>query len=671
LGRHIGVSLKLMEVPMGWFDPVGWAKAGVNFVEDKASDAWDDAKDVASSAADTASNAASDAWDGLAGAAKTVEQAPAALIHLGSDAIDAISHPMATAQAMIGGISRGANAVSHFVGDHGSEILTGLEIGGNVALTASGLGPIAGGLIAAGFAAADGIAHGKSADDVIVNSLVAGADKVLPGSGHATEAVVKGIEHGESAQQIVHEAGLDGVGAIAGPALDSAARFVDDLAHGRSPGRVFLDGLDAANEIAKSAGHTGLDTAGANTDQFFPGSGDNAGLTLGLATTFAEDLAHDRSPGRIFLDGVTQYVNEASGVGTGHANLLGEAGIIALNDVVDGKSAGDIGLDIAKAYVHEAAGGDASPAAQFTDTFFNDLEQGKSPRVAMDMVHKAEGMIERIEPDLPVVIHQVLGTSDVPGSKYAATFVDDLLHGKSFEQAAEHTGRQAAGDAVDQSGLGDAFKDTGLDRLAPYAETAADDFLHGKSFEQIAEHVGRQVLGDAFDQSGVTHAVNQVGSVAQNALGDLPDGGIANQIFGDIGQQVSHGGIHPDWVELNPQPLPPMPDPDGGDSSPWSKAISWAELNPQPLPPGPDPEAGTHLSDPITAVGLNPQPLPPGPDPQGGIHLSDAVLTAGPDPAAHAMLAELNPQPLPPAPVEFQDYGMLSIPALPFEPALH
>ena len=259
---------------MGWFDPVGWAKAGVNFVEDKASDAWDDAKDVASSAADTASNAASDAWDGLAGAAKTVEQAPAALIHLGSDAIDAISHPMATAQAMIGGISRGANAVSHFVGDHGSEILTGLEIGGNVALTASGLGPIAGGLIAAGFAAADGIAHGKSADDVIVNSLVAGADKVLPGSGHATEAVVKGIEHGESAQQIVHEAGLDGVGAIAGPALDSAARFVDDLAHGRSPGRVFLDGLDAANEIAKSAGHTGLDTAGANTDQFFPGSGD-------------------------------------------------------------------------------------------------------------------------------------------------------------------------------------------------------------------------------------------------------------------------------------------------------------------------------------------------------------------------------------------------------------
>src|SRR5438876_10338414 len=123
-----------MEVPMGWFDPVGWAKAGVNFVEDKASDAWDDAKDVASSAADTASNAASDAWDGLAGAAKTVEQAPAALIHLGSDAIDAISHPMATAQAMIGGISRGANAVSHFVGDHGSEILTGLEIGGMLPL---------------------------------------------------------------------------------------------------------------------------------------------------------------------------------------------------------------------------------------------------------------------------------------------------------------------------------------------------------------------------------------------------------------------------------------------------------------------------------------------------------------------------------------------------------
>ena len=129
---------------------------------------------------------------------------------------------------------------------------------------------------------------------------------------------------------------------------------------------------------------------------------------------------------------------------------------------------------------------------------------------------------------------------------------------------------------------------------------------------------------------------------------------IANQIFGDLGQQISHLGIHPDWVELNPQPLPP----------------------------GPDPQAGAHLSDAVLKAGqdpavhailanLNSQPLPPGLDPHAGAHPPDAVLTAGPDPAVHAILADLNPHPLPPAPVELQDYGMLSIPALPFEPALH
>lgn len=129
---------------------------------------------------------------------------------------------------------------------------------------------------------------------------------------------------------------------------------------------------------------------------------------------------------------------------------------------------------------------------------------------------------------------------------------------------------------------------------------------------------------------------------------------IANQIFGDLGQQISHLGIHPDWVELNPQPLPS----------------------------GPDPQAGAHLSDAVLKAGqdpavhailanLNSQPLPPGLDPHAGAHPPDAVLTAGPDPAVHAILADLNPHPLPPAPVELQDYGMLSIPALPFEPALH
>ena len=34
------------------------------------------------------------------------------------------------------------------------------------------------------------------------------------------------------------------------------------------------------------------------------------------------------------------------------------------------------------------------------------------------------------------------------------------------------------------------------------------------------------------------------------------------------------------WAMLNPQPLPPGPDP--------YARLSWAALNPQPLPPGPD-----------------------------------------------------------------------------------
>jgi len=168
---------------------------------------------------------------------------------------------------------------------------------------------------------------------------------------------------------------------------------------------------------------------------------------------------------------------------------------LLLNDVVDGKSAGDIGLDIAKAYVHEAAGGDASPAAQFTDTFFNDLEQGKSPReIAMDMVHKSRRMIERIEPDLPVVSTRFLGTSDVPAANMPRRSWTSSPSGRALSRRRAYWTEQAAGDALTKAGSGDAFKDTGLDRLAPYAETAGDDFLHGKSFEQIAEHVGRQVL---------------------------------------------------------------------------------------------------------------------------------------------------------------------------------
>jgi hypothetical protein len=48
-----------------------------------------------------------------------------------------------------------------------------------------------------------------------------------------------------------------------------------------------------------------------------------------------------------------------------------------------------------------------------------------------------------------------------------------------------------------------------------------------------------------------------------------------------------------EWAALNPQPLPPGPDPGpDGKNLDWGAALGknrdWAALNPQPLPPGPD-----------------------------------------------------------------------------------
>jgi hypothetical protein len=65
-------------------------------------------------------------------------------------------------------------------------------------------------------------------------------------------------------------------------------------------------------------------------------------------------------------------------------------------------------------------------------------------------------------------------------------------------------------------------------------------------------------------------------------------------------------------VLLNPQPLPPHPDP-------WR---DWASilLNPQPLPPHPDPWRDW------ASVLLNPQPLPPHPDPWRAALLARAVI---------------------------------------------
>jgi hypothetical protein len=56
--------------------------------------------------------------------------------------------------------------------------------------------------------------------------------------------------------------------------------------------------------------------------------------------------------------------------------------------------------------------------------------------------------------------------------------------------------------------------------------------------------------------------------------------------------------------------------PGGPVIQPWM----WAALNPQPLPPGPDPYAQ------LSWAALNPQPLPPGPDPYRAAFTARAVI---------------------------------------------
>ena len=73
----------------------------------------------------------------------------------------------------------------------------------------------------------------------------------------------------------------------------------------------------------------------------------------------------------------------------------------------------------------------------------------------------------------------------------------------------------------------------------------------------------------------------------------------------------------------------PNPDDSGSPHGPFGpygpggpvSRLLWAALNPQPLPPGPDPYSA------LAWVALNPQPLPPGPDPYRAAFAARAVIT--------------------------------------------
>ena len=69
-----------------------------------------------------------------------------------------------------------------------------------------------------------------------------------------------------------------------------------------------------------------------------------------------------------------------------------------------------------------------------------------------------------------------------------------------------------------------------------------------------------------------------------------------------------------------------------GPGGPVMQRWLWAALNPQPLPPGPDPYAS------LNWAALNPQPLPPGPDPYRAAFIARAVIGRA---AAQADLADV------------------------------
>ena len=100
-------------------------------------------------------------------------------------------------------------------------------------------------------------------------------------------------------------------------------------------------------------------------------------------------------------------------------------------------------------------------------------------------------------------------------------------------------------------------------------------------------------------------------ALLENIFNPNPDdSGAAHGPFGPFGPGGPVSRLL--WAALNPQPLPPGPDP-------FSR-MAWAALNPQPLPPAPDPYS--HLA----WIALNPQPLPPGPDPYRAALAARAVI---------------------------------------------
>lgn len=110
----------------------------------------------------------------------------------------------------------------------------------------------------------------------------------------------------------------------------------------------------------------------------------------------------------------------------------------------------------------------------------------------------------------------------------------------------------------------------------------------------------------------------------------LPDGATHKSRIADHGQTEKITLTRSAFASLLNGVLYPTEDDSGspggpfgpyGPGGPVMQRLLWAALNPQPLPPSPDPYME------LSWAALNPQPLPPSPDPYRAAFAARAVIT--------------------------------------------
>ena len=374
------------------------------------------------------------------------------------------------------------------------------------------------------------LAHdaGAFADKAIHDPLGAAGD-VLHAGEKAANAVGEFVSDNSHAiltgVEVVGTVALyvSGVGAPVAAAITGGIVAGTDAAEGKSAGDSLIDGGAAAlDKLYPGAGSAAKAVAngienGESPDQIaadagLQGLGANGGPLVGFGSTIAHDAATGASIGQWARDLGNQYAASATG-----DQPLAQFGVAAINDAIDGRDASAYLLDAGRIYAHGAAGGDASPDAQLSDTFFNDLKNGKSLDQTWDDVKsQALGDILRVNNDAPGGLGGALGGSGIPGTNYGATALVDVAEGKSALDIGKDLTKQIGSDVGDQIAGDNPLKDSGIDLsgLKPaesYAKTAFNDLIDGKSAADIGADLGKQALHDGADAAGAGDVAKSLG----------------------------------------------------------------------------------------------------------------------------------------------------------------